>query len=130
LQAQVKAAGLQKRITLAGEVGDANVLYADADLFVLASLHEGYGMAFAEALAHGLPVIGTLAGAIPSVVPAEAGALVPPGDPVALAAALRRLLGDPAAREEAAIAARRAAATLPDWGVAVGAAADVLHRLS
>jgi glycosyltransferase involved in cell wall biosynthesis len=97
---------------------------------VLASLHEGYGMAFAEALAHGLPVIGTLAGAIPSVVPAEAGALVLPDDAVALAAALRQLLANPAAREQAAAAARRAALALPSWEVAVDAVVALLRRLA
>jgi glycosyltransferase involved in cell wall biosynthesis len=130
LRAQIGEAGLQARITLTGEVEDISQLYADADLFVLASLHEGYGMAFAEALAHGLPVIGTLAGAIPSVVPAEAGALVLPDDAVALAAALRQLLANPAAREQAAAAARRAALALPSWEVAVDAVVALLRRLA
>jgi glycosyltransferase involved in cell wall biosynthesis len=130
LRAQIAAASLQARITLAGEVEDVALLYADADLFVLASLHEGYGMAFAEALAHGLPIIGTTAGAIPSVVPAEAGALVPPEDPVALAAALRRLLSVPAARVAAAAAARRAAATLPSWDRTTNTVAELLRSLA
>lgn len=129
LKAQIHGAALQTRITLAGEVEDTGPLYADADLFVLASLHEGYGMAFAEALARGLPVIGTLAGAIPSVVPREAGALVPPEDAAALATALRGLLTDPAARQRAAAAALRAGATLPRWETTVSAVAGLLRRL-
>ena len=71
-------------------------LYAAADLFVLPSRFEGYGMAYAEAIAHGVPVVGTTAGAIPDTVPAGAGVLVPPDDVDALAAALRRLIEDPA----------------------------------
>ena len=55
-------------------------LYASSDLFVLPSRHEGFGMAYAEAIAYGLPVIGTTAGAIPETVPAQAGVLVPPDD--------------------------------------------------
>ncbi|HKW54358.1 MAG TPA: glycosyltransferase family 4 protein, partial [Stellaceae bacterium] len=85
--------GLGERVELAGERPPTRLgaAYAEADVFVLASYHEGYGMAFAEALAHGLPVVGTTAGAIPETVPASASLLVPPGDGDALTAALRLL---------------------------------------
>ena len=129
LRAQIAAAGLGGRITLAGEVEDTCMLYADADLFVLASRHEGFGMAYAEALMRGLPVIGTTAGAIPSVVPPEAGALVPPDDPAALAIAMARLLTDPAARDRASAAALQAAARLPRWDDTVSAVVALLGRL-
>ena len=69
---------LDERIAAPGAVSPERLaaLYADADVFVLASRFEGYGMAYAEAIAHGLPVIGTNAGAIPETVPPDAGLLV------------------------------------------------------
>jgi glycosyltransferase involved in cell wall biosynthesis len=117
LDADIRRIGLAGRITLAGAVSDSELeaLHTQTDLFVLASRFEGYGMAFASALAHGLPVIGTTAGAIPETVPAGAGVLVPPDDVDALAAALRRLIADSAERERLAAAARAAAARLPTW---------------
>jgi glycosyltransferase involved in cell wall biosynthesis len=90
-------------------------LYAEADVFVLASHFEGYGMAYAEAVAHGLPVIGTNAGAIPDTVPPDAGLLVAPGDIPALALVLRRVIGDADLRRSLASAARAAAPQLPTW---------------
>ena len=117
VDADIVRAGLTERITLAGAVPNEQLdaLYDGADLFVLPSRYEGYGMAFAAAIARGLPVIGTDAGAIPEAVPAEAGILVPPDNVPALAAALYRLITDARERGRLAAAARSAAAQLPTW---------------
>ncbi len=108
---------LGDRVQVLGAVSDGRIaaLYGEADVFVLASRFEGYGMAYAEALAHGLPVIGTTGGATPETVPADAGVLVAPDDVTALAVALRRLISNRAERERMAAAARAAAAALPTW---------------
>ena len=80
LAADIARVNLGDRVALLGAVPPERLeeLYVAADLFVLASRFEGYGMAYAEAVAHGLPVIGTTAGATPDTVPADAGILVAP----------------------------------------------------
>jgi glycosyltransferase involved in cell wall biosynthesis len=117
LDSDIAAYGLGDRVAVIGAVPPERVveLYLGSDLFVLASRFEGYGMALAEAIAHGLPVVSTLAGAIPDTVPAGAGLLVPPDDVAALARALRRLIGDSGERQRLAMNARAAAAQLPTW---------------
>jgi glycosyltransferase involved in cell wall biosynthesis len=117
LDADIAKHALEKRVDLLGAVSDARIaeLYAESDVFVLASRFEGYGMAYAEALAHGLPVIGTTGGAIPATVPKDAGMLVPPDDVPALAAALRVMITNTDRRERFAAAARASAARLPTW---------------
>jgi glycosyltransferase involved in cell wall biosynthesis len=117
LDADIAAHALADRIAAPGAVSPQRLatLYAEADIFVLASRFEGYGMAYAEAVAHGLPIIGTNAGAIPDTVPADAGLLVASGDVPALAQALRRVIGDAGLRQRLAAAARAAAARLPTW---------------
>ena len=113
----IDAHGLRERVLLHGEQDEAGLraLYDKADAFVLPSWHEGYGMALADALAHGLPVISTRAGAIPDTVPEAAGLLVPPGDAVELRAALQRLMDDAAWRAQRAAGARAARERLPNW---------------
>jgi glycosyltransferase involved in cell wall biosynthesis len=124
--------GLKGRIALAGEWQPARLgeAYAAADAAVLPSFHEGYGMALAEALAHGLPVISTTAGAIPETVPSSAGLLVPPGDAAAFTDALRRFIDEPTLRSRLAAGARKAGARLPDWPQAVAGWAAALDRLT
>ncbi len=118
------------RVCMAGTVSEQELaaLYRDADVFVLASRFEGYGMAYAEAVAHGLPVIGTRTGAIPETVPEGAGILVPPDDVVALAAALRSMIADAGLRERCSTAA--CAARLPTWEAAAQTFLDVLKTVA
>jgi glycosyltransferase involved in cell wall biosynthesis len=117
LESTVARCLLEERITFTGAVSTERLseLYSGADLFVLPSRFEGYGMAFAEAIAHGLPIVGTLAGAIVETVPANAGILVEPDDVLALSDALRRLITDPALRNVLATGARSGATALPTW---------------
>jgi glycosyltransferase involved in cell wall biosynthesis len=117
IEAAIAASDLAGRVDLAGVVPAERLaaLYAEADLFVLPSRFEGYGMAFAEALSHGVPVVGTTAGAIPETVPTGTGLLVRPDDAAALALALRRLIADRQERERLAAAARAKAGELPTW---------------
>jgi glycosyltransferase involved in cell wall biosynthesis len=131
LDAEIARLGLTRRITFAGAVAPQRLLqlYAGADLFVLPSRFEGYGMAFAEAIAHGVPVVGTRAGAIPDTVPAGAGVLVPPDDVDALAGILRALIESPRERERLAAGARAAATTFPSWQDSAGLFARVLEQV-
>lgn len=127
LRAQVAALGLEGRVSFAG-AADAAALalaYDGADLFALASHHEGFGMVYAEAIARGLPVVGTDAGAVAEAT-LGAALLVPPGDEAALAAALRGVIADPAARRALAARALGAAPRLPRWEATVAAVAGAL----
>ena len=133
--AQVRADGLDDRIEFVGECGEPVLddLYHHASLFVLPSHYEGYGMAYAEALVRGLPVIGTTGGAVPHTVPGTASILVPPGDAAALADAIGHLVAGTAGaarRATLASAARRHALELPGWDRAAGLFARALVELA
>jgi glycosyltransferase involved in cell wall biosynthesis len=115
LRAMAKVLG--DRVVWHGEMpGTAlHAHYAAADVFVLPSLYEGYGMVVAEAVAHGLPVVTTDGGALAHTLPSAAGLQVPAGDVPALQAALERVLADAGLRGRLAAGARAAAAALPTW---------------
>jgi glycosyltransferase involved in cell wall biosynthesis len=132
LRKQLRRDGLEPRVSLVGEL-DARTLAVcldKADLFVLPTLHETYGMAVAEALARGLPVISTATGAIPELVGDEAGLVVPTGDANAFAAALSHVLGNEAVRARLAEGARRVRDRLPAWEDAVSRMAAALARVA
>ena len=132
LDADIARFKLGGRVAVLGAVSAEHLagLYASADLFVLASRFEGYGMAYAEAIAHGLPVIGTTAGAIPDTVPPGAGVLVAPDDTDALALALRRVIENPGERRRMAMSAREAARHLPSWRDSAKIVAHALEAVS
>ena len=131
LEALIARHRLEDRIQSTGKVSSECLAthYTRADLFVLASHFEGYGMAYAEAIAHGLPIVGTTGGAIPQTVPSSAGRLVPPGNVDALAKALREVMESEAARRALAAGARAAAAALPSWAQCGEKFARVLDEL-
>ena len=115
LQEQVNTLELSQRIHFAGTVENTQLEYQQADVFVLPSRFEGYGMVFAEALAAGLPVLAGRSGAVPDVVPEAAGLLVTPDDTQALTKALQQILTSKPLRRRLQGGARKAAATLPSW---------------
>ena len=99
VEAEIRAAGLDGVVALAGERRDVPQLLADADVFALSSRSEGAPISVLEAMAAGLPVVASAVGGVPEIVAHGAtGLLVPPGDAAALAAALEQLLADPALR--------------------------------
>jgi len=93
-----------------------DVIYRKNCIFVMPSLAEGYGMALAEALSYGLPIVASRVGAIPDNVVDEVNALlVPPGSPAELARAIRRLCQDSGLRDKMRQANLEKAKNLPTW---------------
>ncbi|MET7685358.1 glycosyltransferase family 4 protein [Streptomyces sp. NPDC005423] len=128
--------GLQDRFHLAGpQTGAAlDARYASADLMVLMSYAETYGMAVTEALARGIPVLATDVGGLPEAVGRAPdggvpGILVPPEDPAALAAELRGWFGEADVRRRLKSAARGRRAALDGWATTARSLAGVLTRL-
>jgi glycosyltransferase involved in cell wall biosynthesis len=130
LRHQLAETGLSGRVTFEGEVAGAELdtFYDRADVFVLPTLHEGYGMAVAEALARGLPVVSTPTGAIADLVGQDAGILVPISDVRALSGALRAVIENAELRARLARGAREGRARLPTWPQAVTAMEVALRR--
>ncbi|MFT3816153.1 MAG: glycosyltransferase family 4 protein [Rubrivivax sp.] len=132
LEEKLQQLDLTQRIVLAGDLPETEMsaAYAAADLFVLPTLYEGYGMVVAEAIAHGLPVVATATGAIPELVPEDAGIVVVPGDGPALRVALAALLGDRQRLIRLTKGARRAAAGARCWQQAADEMATLLQKVA
>ena len=112
LAAAVADSGVADRILLCGYLAEADkaALLTGADVFAYPSRYEGFGLPVLEAMACGTPVVTTTGGSLPEVA-GDAALLVDPGDPDALAAALAKLAGDPAARQAMAARGQARAAT-------------------
>jgi glycosyltransferase involved in cell wall biosynthesis len=107
LEAEARTLGISDRCVFLGYRSDVPELLAAADLFVLPSLYEGLPISALEAMAAGRPVVATAIGGTDEAITSEqSGLLVPPRDPVALAAAIRRLRADPALARRLAAAGR------------------------
>ncbi|GAB3933800.1 hypothetical protein GCM10027614_05590 [Micromonospora vulcania] len=137
LRGQLAAAGLADRVRLAGLLTGAALddAYAAADLLVLPSRGETYGMVVTEALARGLPVLGTDVGGLPEALGhapdgARPGLLVPVDDPAALAGALTRWLRDADLRARLRLAAHARRDALTGWPVTTALLAAVLEEVA
>jgi glycosyltransferase involved in cell wall biosynthesis len=129
--------GLGERIRLLGPRTSTalTTTYAEADLLVLPSRVESYGMVVTEALARGIPVLAAAVGGVPEALGLDPegsvpGILVPPEDVSALAAALHRWFAQPSLRESHRRAARARRGTLDGWEVTSRCLAGALERLS
>lgn len=121
---------LQGRVELVGELSDEalSAAYRTAHIFALATRHEGYGMALAEALIHGLPIVTCAAGAVPGTV-GGAALLAPPDNPKVFAQHLRSLLTSATARVDFGARARASGRVLPSWAETAAVMAGVLDGL-
>lgn len=116
------------RVRFAGElVGEAlETIWRGADLFALATNYEGYGMAIAEALKRGLPVVVTAGGAAGALITPDSGFVCPVGDHDLVSRALRRLIFDRDARLRMAEQAWQVGQTLPSWDAQAAVFAEAL----
>lgn len=128
---QVRVSDLVDRVTFLGELGESalDAAYDAADVFVLPTRYEGYGMVVAEAVARGLPVVSTNTGGIPDLVGPASGLLLEPGSVSGWTYALGLLLSpDWDLRRQLADGARARRDSLPQWRDSAMAMAAALTR--
>ncbi len=132
LRAELAAAAgpLGPAVRFLGHRADVPALLAAADVFVLPSMWEGQPLILQEALRAGRPIVAARVGGIPGLTGEDGALLIPPGDPAALAAAVRRVLTSASLARRMAGAALARARTLPSENDAVEAALDVYRRLT
>lgn len=130
---QIMQLGLTYRVDLLGALPDEALgrLLAESHVLVVPSSYEGYGIVYAEALGHGLPVIASTSGAAHEIVTdGREGFLVAPGDAAAIAAILGRLSGDRAALGRMGQAALARYAALPTWAESAAQARVFLSTIA
>jgi glycosyltransferase involved in cell wall biosynthesis len=122
---------LGDRVAFRGAVdsNELSRLYAEASIFALATRYEGYGMVFAEAMAHGLPIVSCHTGAVPDTVAQGAGRLVPVDSVNEFAGAVRQVLSDPGLADSLAAASATAGAKLPGWDHTADIVEKALERV-
>jgi len=131
LQRTIRSLRLESKIIFAGEVGDAALerYYQQADLMVLASWHEGYGMVLDEAIARGLPIVCTSGGAMDQTVPEGAGIIVAPGNVDEFCSALALFMQNGSTRQNLRSAAQDARNRQRSWPVAIDEFCALLDKL-
>ena len=128
----VQKLGIFRRVTFTGKLSPENLRreYHSAQVTVVPSLYEGFGLPAAESMACGTPVVATSAGALPEVVGEDgAGILVPPRDAKALAMAIRQVLEDRGQRERMAKAGRERVENLFSWRKVAERTVEVYREL-
>ena len=129
----VEEYGLKDRVTFRGRISTEELVkhYSAAEIAVVPSLYEGFGFPAAEAMSCNVPLIATKAGALPEVAgkDGEVGILVPPADPDALAAAIKRLLSDELLRRKMGEAGRKRVERNFTWEKAAKRILEVYQEL-
>jgi glycosyltransferase involved in cell wall biosynthesis len=122
---------LSDRVTFTGDLHQPELdrEYDRADVFVLPTFHEGYGMVVGEALARGLPVVSSPTGAIAELVTSNAGVLVPSGNVSELARVLGEVIDNKTMRARLAEGAREVRGRLPTWDMTARRMAAALERV-
>jgi glycosyltransferase involved in cell wall biosynthesis len=133
IPAALERLGLQGAVRFVSGISDEEVvrLYAQVSVAVVPSLYEGFSLPAIEAMSCGAPLVATTGGALPEVVgnDGETALLVPPGDPEALAAALRRMLADARLRDRLGAAGRQRVLRGFTWKVTAERTAEQYQEL-
>jgi len=126
----IRNLGIGHLVNFTGRIEDREFVhqYARATVAVVPSVYEGFGLPVGEAMACGVPVISTSGGALPEVV-GDAGVLVPPADPPALAEAMRQLLSNPVRARELGMAGYRRVQEYFTWEKAAEKTAEVYREV-
>jgi glycosyltransferase involved in cell wall biosynthesis len=125
----IKDLDIGRQVTFTGRIDNVNFVrfYARATMAVIPSLYEGFGLPAGEAMACGVPVISTSGGALPEVV-GDAGLVIPPGDFLALAAAIKELLDNPEKAKALGQAGLKRVHQFFTWGKAAQATVEAYRE--